>query len=83
MKKPPNPNREWGRKTERLRLGFFSSNLEHALLLQKEFKQFDFYSYPVVTITFLEILGDPVSLVCFCSRGSRSRRRNTYCKESA
>ena len=41
--KPPHPNGEQGRKNERLRLGFFSNNPEHALPLQKGVEQFHYY----------------------------------------
>ena len=82
MKKSPNPNKERERKTKRSRLGFFNSNPEHSLPLQREFKRFDFYGYRVVNVTFLGVLGDFVDLVCFRSRGSRSCRLNAHHKKS-
>ena len=64
-KKPPNPSGELGRKTERSRLGFFSSNPEPALPLQREFKQFNYYSYRAArwTVTFLEVPQDRIGLM--------------------
>ena len=81
MKKPPNPNGERGRKNERLRLGFFSSNPEHALPLQKGIERFDYCELPSgqVSRSFLVVLGDPVDfLVCSGSRGSGTRRLDVH-----
>ena len=80
MKKPSNPNRERGRKNERLRLGFFSSNSEHTLPLQRGIEQFDYCELPSgqVSRSFLVVLRDSVDLVCSRSRGSRSRRLDVH-----
>ena len=83
-KKPPNPNKKQGGKTERLGLGFFSSNPEPALPLQRRIEQFDYCELPSgqVSRSFLVVLGDFVDLVCSCSRSSRSCKLNAYCRES-
>ena len=96
-KKPSNPSRKQGRKTERLGLGFFSSNPEPALPLQRGIERFNYYELPSsqVSRSFLVVLKDSVNLVCSCSRGSMSRsldihpergnslcRLNAHCKES-
>ena len=96
-KKPPNPSRKHRRKPERSELGFFSSNPEPALPLQRRIKRFNYCKLPSgqVSRSFLVVLGDFLDLVCSCSRGSRSRRLdihpekgnslcrlNAHCRES-
>ena len=75
-KKPPKPNGERGRKIKRSKLGFFSSNPEHALPLQRGVERFNYceLSSSQISHSFLVLLGDPVDLVCSWNRGSRSRR---------
>ena len=81
-KKPPNPNRKQGRKTKRLGLGFFGGNPEPALPLERGIKQFDYceLSSGQVSHSSLVVLRDSVDLVCFCSRGGRSRGLDVHPK---
>ena len=64
-KKPLNPSRKQGRKTERSGLGFFNSNPEPLLSLQRRVEQFDYceLSTGQMNRSFLVVLGDPVDLV--------------------
>ena len=79
-KKSPNPSGKQRRKTKRSGLGFFSSNPEHTLPLQKGIERFDYceLSSGQVSRSFLVVLGNSVDLVCSRSRGSRSRRLDVH-----
>ena len=79
-KKFPSSSRKQRRKNKRLGLGFFSSNPEPALPLQKKIEQFNSCELTSgqVSRSFLVILRDFVDLVYSCSRGSRSRGLDVY-----
>ena len=81
-KKPSNPSRKQGKKTKRSGFGFFSSNLEPALSLQREIERFVYCELPSgqVSCSFMVVLGDSVDLVCSRSGGSGFCRLDVYLK---
>ena len=83
-KKPPNPSRKQGRKTERSGLGFFSSNPEHALPLQRGVERFHYceLSSGQVSRSFLIVLGHPVDLMYSQNRGTGSCRLDIHLERS-